>query len=218
MLIICTIALIVVIKFFNLPNDILGEELAKSLMQVIVVLFLGQLISFIIAEYNRSRQKSIALNEYRKEFLSRIIQLYVDGRKVQKSLRTDAHSILYDLDSLIDSTIDIQKLNQQMHIVNDIIFELMYMENEIKTFGYAFSNPDQLISDCRYTRKYFEHFYTEYQQILPELASQKEVKICEFQTLVSFLGSFHKSEERKNIEEMFRSTIKSIQSDILAVD
>jgi len=213
----CIIGLAFVIKYYKLSGTAIGEELAKSLLQLIVIIFLGQVISLIISEYDRKRQKAVALNDYRKNFLNKLIQIYVNYRRVRRELRANSQAILLNVDVGDNSkaTINLNVLDNHMQEIKEIVYDLLLVEQELKAFHFAFSKPEDIIKLTDHGRKYFNNIVEEYEKMLSELKSaNKDVEISRLPHLSDLLAP-ETSGERKDLGNRYEAIIQVITNDIL---
>lgn len=128
----------------------------KLFLQILVIIFAGQILSLIIAKFNRNRQGYIVLNDYRKSFLDKINKAFVNSQKARRKLRTEGIAISQEETQNDSRNVKIIALIKQMESINEIEFELRAMVDELRTFQCGGNSCKvTLLNDSHETQPHF---------------------------------------------------------------
>jgi hypothetical protein len=223
-----------VIYFYPPENKQLGIELIKALIQIASVLILGQLVSMWIEEARYKRQKADekmehdrirgeALNEFRKEIISKFIKTYSEAKKIRRLLRAK---------SLLPSTVQTSNTaevlasiyDEQMQEVNKIQLELEAIKQEIKTSietsSEVFTNPSNLKDHISSMESYLRKIVKEYEDNFRKFKGEPpSLSLDSLPRLNEFLEPLIEgSDFDKKFVNDYHLALKSIRGDILSVN
>jgi hypothetical protein len=215
-LIFLAVALVTVILTFNVPADEIGLELAKTLLQAIVVIFAGQILSFVVEKFNRDRQEAITLNDYRKSFLERITAIYIQSQKVRDQLRFEGLVSVPNDQGETVRQVRVKPYANQMDAVNEIEFDLRSLKHEITTFSYAFSESKLLITNIDIMTEILKKALKECRSNLPSKYDEStSLLLSDLPNLSDLLGPYDESTWAKEYGQRFNSILNLVRKDIL---
>jgi hypothetical protein len=162
-------------------KDNIAGEIIKSLLQIITVLVLGQVISFIIAKFNADRERAEAITEFKKEILHRLTHTYIGVLKQRRLLR--AKGLTKPYIGMIQEGTEVlfDSFDKQMQFINEAQGEIKAMRQELKSSEDVFSEYKSLNGYIKKMEEYLAN--------LIELYEQK-------------LGAFGGKGSKKKIEEL----------------
>ncbi|HEX5717352.1 MAG TPA: hypothetical protein VF179_14425 [Thermoanaerobaculia bacterium] len=192
----------------------LGKELGKLTGQVTLVAVLG---GIIVQEYNRRRERSEAVNEFRKTVLRNLIHAYAGAKKSRRLLR--ARCRLRNQLQGDDIRIEIPRLvyEEQMGSVNEIQLELEMLVHELNTFSDAFSTRNLIRGSVHKMQKYLGTIITEYEKSLRETEDSECIPLDKLVQLSDFVDVRKDSYFRRNFTGSFYSALSLIQKERLRV-
>jgi len=199
-----------------LSSTVLGIEFAKTILQILVIIFAGQILSLIIAKFNRNRQESIVLNDYRKSFLDKINRAFVNSQKARRKLRIEGIVISQEEIPNDSRKVKIITLIEQMESINEIEFELRAMVNELRTFQHVFSKPEELEKNFKGMQEILEKLLKEFEHNLPKHHDQTTtISLSGLSNLADLIGPYSDSTLAKEYAKKFYFILDSIRKDIL---
>lgn len=219
-LILCIEGLIFAILYFKVSFSVIGEELVKSLLKVIVIVFIGQVLSLTGAVYTQYREKITAENKYRSDFLDKIIPIYASVNGVRSRLLENCSVLITSPKSLEDARIDTRVLNTQMQVVGEkIIREINTIVEEVRVFRHVFSGASTIIAAGETIWQYFIDINNEYNHLMTRQAfSQDKVDIKLLPKLGDFLLPWEYSSGRKELVSEYEVVKQTILRQILQTD
>ncbi len=185
-------------------------ELAKLLLQIIVIVFIGGIVKLLIDNASKERQKADvqrelermranALNEFQKRLHDQLVQIFSDTKKSRRLLRARRSAVDHD---------------RQMELISDVQLDLETLAQEIKVAINIFSNEENLTSNIEAMAKYLNQLIDEYEHKFPKL-SNKSLSMSDLKWLNDFIGRYRKSEFRKQFVHTYRLALRSLQHDLL---
>jgi hypothetical protein len=216
-LVLCIEGLIFTIIIFKVPISIIAEELAKALLQVIVIVFIGQLLSLSVTAYIQQREKDDAENKYRSDFLDRLIRIYAQVNITRWKLRESCSVLITDEASIEHATIDVRIVDTQMQIINDEVRrQINAMTEEASTFRHVFARWQELKSSGQKILEYFDAMLQEYRSItMQQTPTQERIELRNFPRLSEFLLPREYSADRKEIITAYEAIKHVILKQIL---
>jgi hypothetical protein len=208
--------LFIVISWYDLAGKEIGLELAKALLQVIVVIVLGEVVSMLVSRYNRQRQSLIELSEFKKTILKDLSQIKSTSQKVVNTIRGNGLSFDSESHELATAKIKAEVYQNEMQLIYEIRRELRRIEEDIQTFAYTFSEPEELISRISSMRAFFKNLTKEYENYSQSPTNKNPlILLSNFPELSGFIIPEIKSEQITKLEENYRLINNSIRKDIL---
>lgn len=205
--------LIFVVKCFQ-PDNV-GIEVVKSLLQLLVVVLLGSVISLAVKEFNVGRQRIEAIQEFRKATLSLLGGAYSSTKRSRRLLRAKGLSLSAAED---DATMVIHQdmYSKQMEEVINAQLNLEAIGTEVETAMKNFDNAVDIISDIRTMDEYLNLLIDEYEESLRNFDRHSKVRpLAELPKLLDFIGPYRDSRFRTDFVERYKSLLKAIQKDVL---
>ena len=214
-ILVCAIALAwLLITSENTQARELGKEIGKVTGQAIFAAIIG---GIIVQEYNRLRERSAAINEFRKTILRNFIHSYVGAKKSRRLLRSRCR--LCDGTEGSDSQLEISRLayDEQLGSLSETQLELEILVHELNTFSEAFSKRNEIRRFIVKMESYLGTLITEYESSLRETKDAEFIKLDRLTRLNDFIHGRKDSFFRKNFTQSFHSALSLIQAERLGV-
>lgn len=181
-------------------RDQIGLELAKTLLQVVVIVVFGGAVSLLTENYNLQRAKSNAQNELRKSLLNQLIRSHKDTKRARRLLRAKKSLVNYD---------------EQLEVINDTELNIESIVEEIQAASFIFSNPDDLIGNLKSMTNYLRLLIEEYENVRPKLHEEAFDNISVLIQLNDFVRPYNEGTFSTNFSKKYREALELIQHDIL---
>lgn len=146
------VAFIYFVKAYDLfaQGSSFPYEIAKALVQVVVVLVVGQIVSLIVYNYKEDQRRRGMLDEYRRDFVGRMRDVYTQLRKASSILRHQQQDGLSDTESPTQEfRIDRETLLEQIEALHDLRFALLGIREEVDSETDIFSEKEEMAEDLR---------------------------------------------------------------------
>jgi hypothetical protein len=115
----------VIASLGSVEPDTLWFEIAKTLLQVGVVLAIGALLSLLTSDYQREQQRAESRQELLRDLLARATTAYNDVKRARRLLRGKA--LIQDGTAVLASAYD-----EQIAAVNDAQLQFETMADEVQ--------------------------------------------------------------------------------------
>jgi hypothetical protein len=187
----------------------IGLEIAKALTQFLLVGVLGVLISLLVQNFNRQRDKEVLVNELRKTVLTDLITAYSDTKKARRILMGNR---------LSDERLTYAIYDEQIKniIATQLAFELI--THQITTHKDYFGvNSEAIIRNVTAMEKYLGAIIDEYKDSLKgEARIPATLAIASLPKLSSSMGKEQEANNfLKEFVEPYRSTVAEIRKQVL---
>ena len=109
----------------DLPNQDLGIEIVKVLLQLIIVIIIGGILSYIVQEVRDEQQKREAIKELKKSLLNQLLDTYSEVKKVRRLLRARGIgqiNLPYEQQFLLQKIYD-DELKEQLEVLTNTQIE-----------------------------------------------------------------------------------------------
>jgi hypothetical protein len=192
---------IFLIAFIDPPTrGQIGFELAKTLLQVLVIVVFGGAVSLLIEDFNRQRARADAQNELRKSLLNQLIRAHKDTKRARRLLRAKKSISSYD---------------EQLEVINDIELNIESITEEIQTARFVFSNPDDVIANLQSMANYLRDLIKEYENVRPKLPEEALENISTLSQLYDFVRPYEEGKFSTEFSKKYGEALEIIQHDIL---
>lgn len=181
-------------------RDQIGLELAKTLLQVVVIVVFGGAVSLLTENFNLQRAKSNAQNELRKSLLNQLIRSHKDTKRARRLLRAKKSLANYD---------------EQLEVINDTELNIESIAEEIQAASFIFSNPNDLIGNLKSMTNYLRLLIEEYENVRPKLHEEAFDNISVLIQLNDFVRPYNEGTFNTNFSKKYREALELIQHDIL---
>jgi hypothetical protein len=156
MLLLVLCALVVGIIFFFSTEEsrsMILLEISKTFLQLLGIGVLGALAKWSFDEYSLSRQRSAAINEFRKEILRRLVSVTNQVRKTFVLIEAARSTRSYDqqMRLIIAARQELSLIRHEIDTVKETFLKWSAIENSIKAME---SYLDDLIKE--YSDNYFK--------------------------------------------------------------
>jgi hypothetical protein len=190
-------------------KDSVGFEVVKVLAQFLLVGVLGVLISLLVQNYNRQRDKEGLVNDLRKTVLTDLITAYSDTKRARRIIMGNR---------LSNEKLPYKIYDEQIRniIATQLAFELI--THQITTHqSYFGKNVKLIISNVTKMEKYLGDIIDEYKDVL---RGQSQIpEILSLSSLPKLSSSMGKEREANNFKkefvEPYRATVEEIRQQVL---
>lgn len=171
---------VLIATFGSVEPDTLWFEIAKTLLQVGVVLVLGALLSLMTTEYQRRQQQADSRRELLSDLLGRAARAYNDVKRARRLLRGQATT--QDGTEILAAPYD-----QQTAAINDAQLEFETLADEVRGAGIP-ELAESLATKFDIIEKSLGALVTEYETARREFAGDPlSLQIARLPVLESFL-------------------------------
>jgi hypothetical protein len=201
---------IVFLLVFDLAKkDSVGYEIVKVLAQFLLVGVLGVLISLLVQNYNRQRDKEGLVNDLRKTVLTDLITAYSDTKRARRIIMGNR---------LADERLLYKIYDEQIRniIATQLAFELI--THQITTHqAYFGKNVKLIISNVTRMEKYLGDIINEYKDVLKGQSQIPEtLSLSSLPELSSSMGKEKEADNfKKEFVEPYRATVDEIRQQVL---
>lgn len=115
----------------------IGFEIIRLLIQLLVIAVAG---GWLLQEYNRRRDRNSAENEFRKSFLTRLVQPYANVKRSRLQLRAKARGEPPTQSTQDERSIAFDAYEKEMTVIGDAQLELEMLIRDADLFPTAFSD------------------------------------------------------------------------------
>lgn len=206
----CVLGAAVALVCFGLAGrGTLGFEIVKLLVQFLLVGILGVLISLLVQNYNRHRDREVTINDLRKAVLARLIRAYSDTKQARRIIM--AHR-------LNDGTrLTYEVYDEQMKSISQTQLALEILNHEIQTLRVYFGDRSgRIIENIGKMEKFLGDIIDEYKDSLQSVDSDPEhIPLASLPTLGSSMGKTNENNFRTRFVEPYREAVATIRNQIL---
>lgn len=224
------VGLFVVDVRYNPDPRLLGLEIAKSFLQMIVVLVFGTILSLLSAEFNRARaererrrdtehRKAENRDEFRKELLDRLNRAYINTKRARRLLRARAFSPPYY--GTLDPTASVlaEPYDEQMSAINDIQLDLELLAKDVESNPGAFSDSERVLKGVAGMEKILNGLVTEYEQQRGYFTGSPVTReVSKLKMLADLVSPRDQSHFGNGFAAHFKEVSHSIREDLVAGD
>ena len=181
-------------------------EFVKLLIQLLLIGVLG---SVLIQEFNRSRQKIMKKNEFRKALFDNMTRAYFKAKKVRRILKAGYIKEEPDKFGISYATIE-----NQMKDLIDAQLELEFINRQVKVFSHVFKNRNVWVSLCNETKhleSYLNDIIERYEKLNPSIGTINISATKEFNEFID------KDKFKKNFSEHLSNCLEELQQEILDI-
>jgi hypothetical protein len=207
-------AIIVGILITNPRSEVreLGKELGKVVGQVAFVSAVG---GVLVQEYNRRRERAVALSEFRKNLLKTFVRAYADAKSCRRLLRAKCRVRKASIDS--PATIELPRLTyeERLGALNDTQLELEIIIHDLNAFSGAFTKRNELRKLVGKMENYLNTLISEYEHALRESGDGECIQLDRLPRLSDFVHGRKDSLFRQNFTSCFHNALSMIQSERL---
>ncbi len=211
--------IVLIITFHQVPSAKSGElwaELWKALLNFLLIVAIGGMVSYILKSLERSRDEQKALHDFRADFLRQFLSSYHDAKNSRRTLtRAGLTTKRAPLASSLDQE-QIATYEEQMEIINSSQLEFERFISEVRSFPRAFSRRPDLENHLRSMESYLRELIREYERVWKDLlADPPGVLFGDLKRLQDFTGRFKESEYRDVFIRSKDESLRLIREDML---
>lgn len=138
----------------------LGYETIKISIQLLLVVLFG---GVFIQEYNRSRARKNAVNEFRRATLRDLSRAYSDIKGVRRILRAKCQPTSEAKLGTVDDCVTLAAYDEHITTINSTQLELEILVRELKIIREVFRETDKLIGYIEGMEEYIKEVISEYE-------------------------------------------------------
>lgn len=206
------VAIAVIIGIGILRNASQGNvdfEIAKALTQFLLVGVLGVLISLLVQNYNRQRDKDVLINDLRKIVLTDLITAYSDTKRARRIIMGNR---------LYGDVIPYKIYDEQIRNIIATQLALELLNHQITTFrNYFGEDVNLIVANITKMEKYLGEIINEYKDALKGQSQTPET--LTLASLPKLSSSMGKENEASNFLEKFadlyKITVEKIRQQVL---
>ena len=219
---------IVVIRY-NVPNQDVGLETFKALLQLVVVGVIGGLITSIVREIEEERQrydkqkelerqKREAIREFKKLILNQLVDAYSRTKQVRRLLRARGLTLtnVPEQGNFLRQNV----YSEKMENLSSIQLNFETIGTKINTSKEVFSNAQNLTALIRKMDTYLsDDLIDEYEESFRTFDAQSEqCSLAQLPKILDFLTLDYKhSNFKTNFVDPYKTVLKTLQEEILAM-
>lgn len=204
------------------PKDSLDMEIAKGLIQLLLVSVVGVTVSILVFEYQRNRQledkaseRSRELGAQRaeliKDLLSRAVESYAEIKRERRLMR--ARGVVYT-DS--GEVMALKPYDTCMEAVSDAQLKIEGIRRDIQTTTSMFAASEVLVSDLQRMDSYIGSLISEFERSASvNRDANGDLPMSSLPQMDDFLRSFASSGFGKEFAEPFRQVLTRLRIELL---
>ena len=199
------------------PNqDELNLQLAKSLIQFIVILFLGALVADFFKRIDRQRGEEEHLALFREDVRKRLGDCYQHAKKIRSQLRA-AGITPQHCDSttpMVQSAIEAYRCQSEQ--LNEVQLDLEKLWSEVDCYRCAFTHDEEIVRRIRVMSGFLRKVVDEYEENWRNLASRpSDGPPPQLQNLGHLVGTSTKGWFREKYCDRYSEAVDFIRRDDL---
>ncbi|HEV8505315.1 MAG TPA: hypothetical protein VGQ53_07950 [Chitinophagaceae bacterium] len=171
----------------NVKNTI-RFEIIKSLLQLLVVIIIGSIITMLIKASENSREQSRLRAETWKDYLKRIGLVYQNVKRARRALTAGGLTTRYNNNPKVISMDHLNLYIEQMRIIDNAQIELEGLKIESENLP-EFLSLNNVSKYLERAEDYLRQIVKEYEVIMPLINKNKSVEFKSLERLHEFTTS-----------------------------
>lgn len=186
-------------------------EIAKSLLQLVVIAVAGHVVSILITKANNERQDLLRADELRNSLLQRLNEAFVEVKKVRRLARATAEKLV--MADRVYLFIPRQKFHEFLQALNDAQLGLELVSKDVESNKALFVDAEQVIGRLDAMEEYLNGLVDEYEHssARPVADPPDCYAVSAFPSLGDFLGSYRPSQFRTAFVHTYYANLASIR-------
>jgi uncharacterized membrane protein len=226
LLILCVATLFWLHAWHQASQDKFALEAAKAVLQILVVVVLGTVVTLLTGEFSRLRaqqdkerdeeqRKAENLDELRKDLLQRLHQAYSDCKRTKRLLRAEASKPSYYGTFNREAKVNVEQYDKHLQALNDIQLDLEIMAKDADANHMAFTHSKQIAAAIRGMEETLKPPIREYEHKRGNLDPRNPPKVSDLHELSDIM--VHRREGRilTRFTDHYRQAVEYIQQDIV---
>jgi hypothetical protein len=192
----------------RVAKDTLGFEAAKLLIQFLLVGVLGLILSLLVHDHNRRRDRELLVNDLRRSLLENLIRAYSDTKRARRVIM--AHRMAH-------GTLPYAIYDAQMGKIIDTQLSLELLHHQVTTsHAYFGEECGQIRDDIRKMEKFLGEIIDEYKDVLRGASGYPDrVSLPQLPQLGSMMGKEHEMHRfQPDFVLPYRSAVAKIREQI----
>ncbi len=204
------VLIVALLSFRPAQKDSIAFEVVKILVQFLFVGVLGVIISLLVQNYNRQRDKELLVNDLRKAVLANLIRAYSDTKKARRIIMGNR---------LSKGMIPYRIYDEQMRSIIDTQLALEILNHQIATSHTYFGRnvKEVIIKNIEAMEKYLGQIIDEYKDSVQKF--EKYPETLTFSSLPKLGSTMGREKELNNFRQEFvmpyRAAVAEIREQIL---
>ncbi|NES24666.1 MAG: hypothetical protein F6K41_38595 [Symploca sp. SIO3E6] len=227
--VITLVGIVVVVITYNVPNQDVGLETFKALLQLVVVGVIGGLIASIVKEIeeerqNYDKQKELerqereAIREFKKLILEQIVDAYSQTKRIRRLLRAKGLTLTNVPEE--ENFVRQKVYSEEMERLSIIQLNFETIGTKINTSFEVFIEAENLTALIRKMDTYLsDNLVNEYEESLRTFDAQlKQCSLAQLPKIRDFLTlDYEHSKFKTDFVKPYKTVLKTLQQEILAM-
>lgn len=209
LLIVALVGLVTVASNWSIKD--LPTEIAKSLLQLVVIAIAGHVVSILITKANNERQDLMRANELRNALLDRINESFIEVKKVRRLARATAEKV--SIGGVTTFFIHQSRFHEYMQLLNEAQLKLEVVSKDVESNQALFLDAEALIKRLDRMEEYLNRLVDDYEHSTAKTVSHPVdcFRVLDFPALSDLLGPYKTSAFRKEFVHTYYESLESIR-------
>jgi hypothetical protein len=192
----------------------LGKELGILTGQAVIVAVIG---GIVVQEYTRRRERTAAINEFKKTILKNLVHSYGEAKKSRRLLRARCRVRKNQSDGPKEVKVSRIAYEEQMGSLSEtqLAFEVLIVE--LNTYPDTFARSKEIRRFIDKMEKYLGGLITEYETSASEAPDGAFLSVDEMERLSDFIHGRRDGYFRRNFTSSFHEALKLVQGERLGI-
>jgi len=205
--------LIILVRSSNVEDKSFGRTISDTLLKIISGTVIGTTAAVLLSDYSRKQSERRNQNEYKKDVLQRLQNLYAKTKNARRMLRAKGFTTQWYGKENNDSCLVKQSVyDLYMNDINQCQLELEAIRKEIFTGRSIFSGPVMITTNLKDMDKYLGKLISEYEKNLPNFKG--EPVVLEIKALSDLKQFLSKANAPGGFKENFSNKCEEITINI----
>jgi hypothetical protein len=221
----CFVALAALYVWYQASQNSFALELAKSVLQVLVVFVLGTVGAILTdslsneraqSEKRREEQRRIEGNrdELRKNLMERLNRSYSDFKRAKRLLRARAFAPPYYDESDLKATVNLEQYDELLGLLNEAQLEMEQIRRDVRAVPKLFDNWEAIATAIEAMEESLNQVIREYETKRGEYDENNPPKISDLPALADVVGTSANAKNLVQISNRYRDAARRMQQRI----
>jgi hypothetical protein len=192
----------------------LGYDTIKLSIQLILIVLFG---GIFIQEYNRSRARKTAMNDFRRTTLRNLSRAYSDIKGVRRILRAKCQSVPQLQFKTVGDCLPLAAYDEHIATINATQLELEILVRELKIIKEVFENTDALIGYITSMEEYIKEVVSEYETESKKHRGSDSVPLSKLPRLSALIARRTESTDFRVFAEGYDKALTIIQEERIRI-
>ena len=201
-------------KYQNDQLRNLGYETIKLSIQLLLVVLFG---GIFIQEYNRSRARKVAVNDFRRATLRNLSRAYSDIKGVRRILRAKCQPTSDAKSVTLEDCLPLTAYDEHIATINATQLELEILVRELEIIKEVFEETKTLIGYIRSMEEYIKEVINEYEIKSKEYRGSVSVPLSRLPRLSALIAKMSENSDFLKFAESYDKALTLIQEERIKV-